>query len=475
MADLPGGLGLGLGYALRVRLRAHRCTTAALLGLCLTGCGQDPVQSSAVDELRQPSGLALLPGGRWLAVTNGNWDLRRTSATLVLMDLEALDEGLAAPREVAARLDRNRPCRRVPERQALECDPAALIEADATVRLLDGAGNVAVDLESGGEGGARLLVPTRIDASLTWIDAIEVDGDAPRLDCGQGPNRRCDEEHEVFVDTEPSRVTVDDQGNRFAYLPHLLERRLSLITLDGSFGPEISDVQEEFFDVDPLHDTGLGGGFAVASRACTEGNAPSNTVDCTRPYLYASQRFWFGVRKFRVAPGLDVVLNGGSTAVTGVNVDSAIERPLMGDLKFLDPADGRDLLIVHTTPPGLTRVDTSLGSDGIPVDVTRQSVPVCENPNLLELHRPDDGPWLAFISCYSADEVAVIDLSTWTAIATLALGDGPNEMLVDEMRRRLYVANVLEHSISVVDLRRDSPRFLRELAVIGIGKPREAD
>lgn len=443
-----------------------------LAGLVLVSCGEDPVRASSVDELRQPSGMAVLPGGRWLAVTNGNWDLRRTSSTLVLMDLQALDAGLEDPREVAASLDRARPCRRVPERAILECDPAALIEDEATVRLLDGAGNVAVDVESGGQGGARLLVPTRIEASLTWIDAIDLETGSPRLDCGQGPNRRCDADHEVFVDVEPSRVTVDDQGARFAYLPHLLERRLSLITLDGSFGPEISDVQLDFFEEDPLHDTGLGGGFAVAARACFEGNAPANTGDCTRPFLYATQRFWFGIRKFRVAPGLDVVLNGDSESVTGVNVESAIERPLMGELEFLDPAAGTDLLVVHTTPPGLTRVDTSLGSDELPVDVTRQSVPVCENPNLLAVHRPSDGPWLAFVSCYSADEVAVVDLSTWKEIASLDLGDGPNELVVDEPRRRLYVANVLENSISVVDLRRESTRFLRELAVIGIGKAR---
>ena len=188
--------------------------------------------------------------------------------------------------------------------------------------------------------------------------------------------------------------------------------------------------------------------------------------------LYASQRFWAGVRVFRVAPGLDVVLGGRESSVLGVNVNNAIARPLMGDLEFEDPATGERLLIVHTTPPGLARVDTSLGTNATPVDDLMHSLPVCQNPNMLEIYRPDDAEHLAFVSCYGVGEVAVIGLASFSIMATLDLGEGTNEMVIDDGRKRLYVANTLESTISIVDLDRLSGRFLDEVAVIGLGSRR---
>ena len=146
--------------------------------------------------------------------------------------------------------------------------------------------------------------PTRIDPSVVWVDVFgEGFGGEPgaplRFDCGQPEDRRCDSVHRIAdLDTDPSRLTIDDHGFRFAYLPHLLGQRLTLLSLDGVHGPDIVDVEPEFFRVDELFESGLGGGFSVVQRACDveTDNAPTSSIACTRPYMIASERFWWGIR-----------------------------------------------------------------------------------------------------------------------------------------------------------------------------------
>ena len=140
----------------------------------------------------------------------------------------------------------------------------------------------------------------------------------------------------------------------------------------------------------------------------------------------------------------------------------------MGDLAFEDPAVGERLLVVQTTPPALVRIDTSL-EDGVPRDEVLETIGLCTNPNMLVVHRPPDEEWLAFVSCYDANEVAVVALSTFAVLATIAVGEGANEMAIDAERRQLYVANTKESTISIVGLDRSRAGFLRERARLGLG------
>ena len=73
------------------------------------------------------------------------------------------------------------------------------------------------------------------------------------------------------------------------------------------------------------------------------------------------------------------------------------------------------------------------------------------------------------VSCLSDGVVAVVGLGTFTVVAKIPVGAGANEMAIDAEREQLYVANSREDSISVVSLDRQSPRFLREWARLGIG------
>ncbi len=458
-------------------IRARDLTLALCLGA--SACAEDHALAP-VDRLLLPTGLAQSPDGRWLFVTNGNWDRTRNGSALLALDLDLIAEGVAAPREPGSALDAAHPCRGHAEDSRIECDPTLAIDASLGVRMPSGAGNIAVDRPSGEQGPLRLLIPTRIEPELVWVDVFGEgfggdSGTGLRFDCGQAEDRYCDRIHRLDgLRDDPSRVTVDNHGFRFAYLPHLLGRTLTLISLDGE-GPEIVDVETEFFREDELFDSGLGGGFSVIQRACDveSDNAPASSVECKRPYLIASQRFWWGVRTFRVAPGLNVVISGAELTVLGLNIEAAEPKPLIGGMAFEDPERGESLLVVHTTPPGLSRVDTSLDEDDNPRFHVVDTVGLCTNPNLVAVHRPslvgEPGPDLAFVSCYGSDQVAVVDLGVFVVVQTLDLGDGPNELLVDPSRRWLFVANTAESSISIVDLDATRPSYLTELATLGLG------
>ena len=466
-----GWLGWSVGWA--------RAAGWALAGLALVSCAPE-IGEGAVDRLDLPTGLAASPEGRWLFVSNGNWDAGERRSGIVALDLEALEAGLDRAGPAGGELSEARPCRAHAADDRLECDDRLLIDARLGVRIPSGAGNIAIDRPGGLDGPLRLLIPTRLEPGLAWIDVFGPGfGGGPelRFECGQAEDQRCDRVHLLAgVPPDPARIRVDSQGFRYAYLPHLLGRRLTLLALDGDRGPEVVDVEEEFFRVDELFDSGLGGGFAVAQRACSveDDNAPAVTLECTRPFLFASQRFWWGLRGCRVAPGLDLRRAGGEPTVLGPNLEAADPRPLIGGLVYEDPERGERLLVVHTTPPALSRVDTSLDENRDPRATVVNTVSLCGNPNVVVVHRPGEGEPgsdLALVSCYGSDQVAVVDLGVFTVVQTIDVGDGPNELLVDGERRWLIVANTAESSLSLIDLDPRRPSYLREFATVGLGTP----
>jgi hypothetical protein len=454
--------------------------TVVALAFVLAACG-DRRPEAALDELRQPTGLQIGTGGEVLFVTNGNWDQTSKAGAIVTLDLVALDAGLAAPAGVGAALHRDRPCRRA-EDGVIECDTAALLVGGAAVELGSGVGDIALDRPSGGGGLSRLLVTQRVPAAVVWIDVLTEDGEVG-LECGQDEGA-CDIAHtivgapqraDVTLPGDPARVVVDPLGNRFAYVPHLLEASLSLIALDGDFGPELADVVDDFYREGNTDDLKFAGGFGVAVRPCDPSAAPSASRDCTRPVVYSSNRYFPSLRQFAVAPGLDLIVPSNEETVAGLNPEVVESRPYLGDLAFEDPDDGDRLVLVQTTPAGLVRVDTSVDPQGDSLDEVLAVAPVCANPNLLAIDRQEGFESIAIVSCFSDGEIAVVGLDTFRLLRTVQLGAGANEMAIDDDRRRVYVANTVEDTISIVSLERTSPDFLHEIARIGLdAEPRDA-
>ena len=246
------------------------------------------------------------------------------------------------------------------------------------------------------------------------------------------------------------------------------ESAITLIALDAEYGPKITDVESDFYRSDPVNGNTLAGGFAVAQRACDPADPPIDTRGCTRPMLYTTHRFWPGLRVFTVFAGRDTIIPGDDTLLVGVNPTQSADRPFMADLAFEDPEKGERLLVVHTTPPSLSLVDTRLDDDKKPINRQIATVSLCRNPNVMAIHRPVVGERLALISCYSDDQVAVVGLGAFQVISTIEVDDGPNELVVDEARRRLFVVNTLASSVDIVELDRLSPDYLRVVARVGL-------
>lgn len=441
----------------------------ALVAACSIGCEGTDAPEPDREGLRQPSGLALSPDGRWLFVTGGNWDLVQSHGTLMTVDLAGVHTALVVP-------DDPRCPPASDELGVRECYPAAFIDGDRTILMGSALGNIAVDLPGGAAGALRLLAVQRVPAAVRWMDAF-VEADGVRIDCGQDPDGVCDDAHELVASIDdpdirlprdPSRVVLDREGFRFAYVPHLLDSAISVINLDGERGPELTAVQGDFYQPDPFDDgVDIAGGFSVAQRACDPQNPSDASRDCSRPLLFTTHRYWPGIRQFTIAPGLEVVLGGPTDAVTALNPEVVESRPFMGDLEFEDPEHADSLLIVQTTPAGLARVDTSLDEDADPRVELEQTAATCSNPNLLEIYRPEGEEPLALVTCFGDGALTVVALGSFTVVRTIPLGAGANEIVVDAARRQAYVANTREGTISIVSLDRRDPRFLTEWARIG--------
>jgi hypothetical protein len=430
---------------------------------CAGACGPDKPEPT-VDALRQPTGLRLSDDGRWAFVSNGNWDRSELGGAVLALDLGDLHRALDGGGGGACRGDAT----------PIRCRAAEMIVAGTALGRGSAVGNLALDKPSGDLGTLRLFTVQRDPAAVLWFD-VDPTREPPTLDCGLGIDGGCDAAHTVVASPErpdlelpgdPSRIVLDDQGYRFGYVPQLIGPSFSLLALDGEVGPELVDVVSEFFRSDPFEDTDYAGGFGVASRPCDPDDPPGSTRDCTRPFAYATQRYFPGVRRFTVATGLDVVSGAGESSVLGANPESVVSVPFMGDLAFEDPEAGTSLLVVQTSPSALLRVDTSLGDDGEPGDAVRATLSLCEQPNLLAVHRPLAGEPLALVTCYGEGALAIVGLSSFRLVATIAVGDGANEIAIDPARDLALVANTREDSIAVVSLDRTDAAFATVVARI---------
>lgn len=451
----------------------------------LLACNSGEPTPPELQALRLPTGALLTPDGAWLMVTNSNLDQREDASTLVAIDLKLLDEALlVTPLLPDATPSAAHPCRRTADDDVAprECETRWLIARKHALRLPSGAGNIALDRPSGTDAPLRLLIPSAIAQTITWVDVVPA-GDGLRLQCGQIGGGDCDPDHvleylgnrpeQARLPPDPARIFIGNGGFRYAYLPHLKgvkdgESAITLIALDAEYGPKITDVESDFYRSDPVNGNTFAGGFAVAERACDPADPPIDTRGCTRPMLYTTHRFWPGLRMFTVFTGRDTIIPGDDALLVGVNPTQSADRPFMADLAFEDPEKGERLLVVHTTPPSLSLVDTRLDDDKKPINRQIATVSLCRNPNVMAIHRPVVGERLALISCYSDDQVAVVGLGAFQVISTIEVDDGPNELVVDEARRRLFVVNTLASSVDIVELDRLSPDYLRVVARVGL-------
>jgi DNA-binding beta-propeller fold protein YncE len=243
---------------------------------------------------------------------------------------------------------------------------------------------------------------------------------------------------------------------------HLTTGAVSLIDAPEDGTVQISDVEAGLFAADP--GTGLRGSTGVGGRTVgndslvyvgsrTDSRVQSLTVgrpaNGTAPYLLASSYFF-----------LDAV--GGNA---GGSIDSrGIQFSPSGDRVY----------IVNRRPPTLQIYDTRLGPTGVPTNDSLGATDICRqasNVAVMDLGDETNPDERAYVSCFQDGEVYVVDPRGQSQVEDIiTVGRGPYAIVGAKDQKLLFVANVLEDTIAVVNV--DPMAATRNRVVLRIGTPR---
>ncbi len=508
----------------RVRAYGAQATWVALVSLA--ACPLDPNQgvTPPEGEFFFPNGL-LLPvfeqgqAPPYLFVSNGNNDLTYNAGTIDAIDLNGFfalwqgDDGLIDPTCTAggrcvgapgAPTTARRPCRRLALfPQVVECDEGSVVASTAQVGNF--VTSMAVSHES---SGVRLWAAVRQEPNLTFID-LSQNNATLTMDCGQNGSEPCASTHRLTharndttlarLPREPFTLVVDETTPvRYLFAARSSGPAMTVVDLDGLPGTSRPAIVETL----PLFQReGIAsGGFGVAVRPCAQDNAPSITLGCERPLVYGSFRFDRVLTRFSVsglhglpteAPAACIAQGSGPYCATpaelgdpcaviceprvisiaqrfagGLDPTSGFVQPILGDMAYA-PGDLNTLYILQTSPGALLRFDTSLDVGGEPRDAPLGVVAeLCEEPTKMAVTER-----FAYVTCFRAALVYVVDLQAGRVVSAVVVGTGPHGIAVDEVRNMVFVANTLESSVSVLDVGPTRATYLREVARIGLQEP----
>jgi DNA-binding beta-propeller fold protein YncE len=425
---------------------------AGALALAGTACTADAEEvQPPPDQFYFPTGLALGADESRLFVANANSDLRYSSGSVLVVDLDEVDAIASAwidDRQVPDGDD----CSPDPDRrEILVCDEAAVVLADSSVRV----GNFIGELQAQplDDGRLRLFAPVRGDPSVTWID-FDPSGDA--LDCGgSGSYPSCDEPHRLSqlrddlelstMDPEPFGLFVD-AGGQFGVVTHLTTGEVTLFDAPvGGGAPILSDAKSGFFEPDRSTGVLVFGATGVAGRVATAADGP----DASDTLIYVTSRTESRVQTLTVArpagaDGLPILVPSDYFFLN--TVFPAQESRA---IRFSD--DGERAYVVNRRPPSIITVDASLDDTGRPRNEVMRATEICGQASTLAVADLGAGERV-YVSCYRDGQVWAIDPIGQTIEAIIDVGRGPDAVLVAPDRRHLYVSNFLDDTVAVIDL-----------------------
>ncbi|TPV93948.1 MAG: hypothetical protein B7733_17710 [Myxococcales bacterium FL481] len=436
---------------------------------------------------------------RWLFVANANSDLRFNSGTMLAVDLDAflrkaVEDEHQRPQNPTSNQDFTVPgpdhevdpsdpagaCRRLAGRPStVECTEEPFVRSEQTVRT----GSFAADL--GGwnydsPGNDALLVGlVRGDPSVTFARIRGgLEGDDLKIDCGQHntDGRACDDAHKLDehegqgLGLEPTSLALADLGGGRGqgYVAHSYVTDVTLIDLgDSATNPTIADRASL---TPPTRRTIGAGGYGIDVRPCDPAASPALTPDCSRPLVYAGYRFERVLSYFTSVPMDDGSqdLTRGGVVTAGAPPATAGSRLEMGGMAFSQ--DGRELFLLQSLPGALIRIEAEVNELGSVINEPAAEVEVCSRPKALALYENAHQRY-GLLTCYVNSSLFIVDLDSFSVVATLFVGAGAHKMVVDPAREYVYVANTLEATLSVVDLSRHRPSRFTEVARLGIREP----
>ena len=506
-------------------------------GLSLGGCfSTDTGPSPPAQQFYFPTGLAVSPGGKALIVANSDFDLQFSAGTVQLLDLARLKKLLPPLKDgkvdcAAAGLSPN-----APQDQLLFPGPCtalnveappdgqgSLVKATATIgAFVSDALVVRRPPVSSAETvtEARLLLPVRGDPSMTWM-SIDDDTNGEqsfRLECGQGSGARCGDDHRAGIDAttnlrdltlpgEPFAIAASDDTSAIV-ISHQTSGAVSLL-LNGwatASGPQLPKCQK-LPSVPTLSyilsglSTGVTGvaalpqprvsalfpdefpftpGFLVGYRTASEIDIIRYYDDCaaapSRPFLSVSSR-------------VGVTVSAGGYDSRSIALDNTPRRTCedscdAADKDCLARCAGVpiDVFVANRTPPSLLvgKATGGVSQYGTDDSVTfGDLIPLAQGASRVVLGKVLDRNGTprarAFVLCFDARLMYVIDPEVSAVEAIVTTGRGPSALVFDANLATssfAYLAHFTDSYLSVLDLDMRHPStYLTLIANVGVPSP----
>lgn len=444
-------------------LSGSLCSASAALlllaGGALTGCtaSSEDVRPPP-DQFFFPTGLAIDSAQGTLFVANANSELRYDSGSINAVNLDAVD-AIVGPWVNDGVIPAG--CQQDPEQpETLICDEAQFISA--AVRIGNFATSVAV--QDTGNGNGRLIVPTRGDPSITWIDWV---GGELSCEANASGFSICDDRHRLTllrddeelggIPEEPFRAYVDSVG-QYAVVTHLSSGTVSLVhsPIDGT--PVVADALGGLFQPGDLNFSP--GGSGIAGRLP---GAPDNLI-------YAVTRTEDRVQMLTVdrnpeeEGALPFLVSSNYFFLNSAGGNNGQSRDSRG-IAFTD--DGNTMAIINRRPSVLLLYDTSIAQNGLPRNEPKAVYDICREASGVVVGAID-GQNLALASCFREGLLYIIDAQGRRPTdAVVTVGRGPNDVVMSASRKKAYVTNFLEDTIGVIDLAPGSKGQNREVLRIG--------
>jgi DNA-binding beta-propeller fold protein YncE len=445
-------------------------SAVAFAGLVTAATGMAACTASAADvtppdnEIFFPTGLAVAPDDSVLFVASSNSDLTYDSGTVDVIDLAIVDQVVSG--WLTSQTMPNNCSQDTTVETALICDAAQFIQVGNGTRT----GNfvTSIGIQTRGSDALRLIVPTRGDPSITWIDR---DAGSTQLTCTSAQGFAiCDDNHRLTEDQndaslaqlqpEPFDVFVDST-NQFAMVTHLSTGDVTLVDSPADGSAEITDIATGLFMSDPL--TGILGSTALAGRNPA---SPDDTVYITsrsedRVQMMTVGRPVNGSVPFLI-PGNYFFLSAvGSNGGASEDTRAVMFAP-----------DGNTMYLANRLPPTLQVFDTSTSVNGFPANQLESATAICQEVSTAALVSASDGPRI-YLACFADGEVYVVDPTGPGSVVDIITseGRGPYAVVTAPSRDKVYVTNFLEDTIGVIDVAPGSPTRDRVVLRIGIPKP----
>ena len=130
------------------------------------------------------------------------------------------------------------------------------------------------------------------------------------------------------------------------------------------------------------------------------------------------------------------------------------------------------IFVVDRQPASLVAIDMTIQENGLPKGEPLWVAEVCSDPSNVRIGRdptrPDDPTaFLAYVVCFGAGEIFVVDTRIGRVVDQILTGKGPNSLALDPFSRRAFITNFLDNTIGIIDLDPSHARFNRMVLRIG--------